>query len=107
MARNTLSFRVPFDPGVAQMAGGHVPQQAIQPWYPELSRSHLERLTGATDYDVLVDTGSAGILDPMDQMVGPNFYDRITAEDMVVNLRLNRAAVAMAATQLRANYRSF
>jgi hypothetical protein len=105
MTRNTFKFRVPFDPVVntrVETAGDHVPLEAIQPWYPELSRGHLGRLIGAMDNDVLVDTGSAGILDPMDQMAGPNFCDRITAEDMEVNLRQNRAAVAKAATQLRA-----
>jgi hypothetical protein len=54
MTRNTFKFRVPFDP-VVEVAWDHVPQEAIQPWYPELSRDHLGRLIGAMDNDVQVD----------------------------------------------------
>ena len=58
MTRNTFKFRVPFDP-VVETAWDHVAQEAIQPWYPELSRGHLGRLIGAMDNDVQVDRGNA------------------------------------------------
>ena len=101
MSRNTLNFRVPFDP-FTEVASDHVPEEEILPWYPELTADRLGRLLGAMDNDVQIDRGNADITYPMDQMVGPSFNDRITAEDMDVNLMLNRATLSRAATQLRA-----
>jgi hypothetical protein len=96
MSRNTLNFRVPFDP-FTEVVGDHVPEEEILPWYPELTADRLGRLLGAMDNDVQIDRGNAGITYPMDQMVGPNFNDRSTAEDMGVNLMLNRATLSRAA----------
>ena len=101
MTRNTFKFRVPFDP-CTEVASDHVPEEEILPWYPELTADRLGRLLGAMDNDVQIDRGNADITYPMDQMVGPSFNDRITAEDMDVNLMLNKATLSRAATQLRA-----
>ena len=84
MSRDTFNFRVLFDP-FTDGVGGHVPEEEILSWYPELSELHLERLLEATERDVLHNRGNAALIYAMNQMSGPSFNDRVTAEDMDIN----------------------
>ena len=98
MAQDTHNFRVLFDLSTE----GHVPEEDVLSWYPELSELHLERLLEAAERNVLHNRGNASLIYAMDQMTGPSFNDRRTADDLDFNLQLNRAYLSSASTQFRA-----